>query len=212
MAEKKPSSFARNRELALQLFASQGFGQVSLRKLASHLGLSTAALYSHCSSKEELLFEALEEHYENILSIVSRSTRHRTCRKQALRQIAAAMLELHRCTPWHFLLASRERHCLCSEHLQQIEQLRLRISVQLQQLAGQGAREQRLDSPVVNHLALHLLEQLPVWLSAANLSAECQTALIEDLIQGLWCQLSERRQAPAMTEEPRYAPVQRRSA
>lgn len=208
MKAKPESSFERSRELALQLFASQGFGQVSLRKLASHMGFSTAALYSHCGSKEELLFEALEEHYESMRSIVSRSLRSNMTAKQHLQQIGRAMLELHRRNPSHFLLASRERHCLSEEHRSQIEQLRQSIARHLLHLSNRsmdGGSQQASASQI----ALNLLEQLPLWLAESDLENDEQLLLVEHLIQGVLAQLTQEPKAP---EEHRYAELQRRSA
>ncbi|MCU1719033.1 TetR/AcrR family transcriptional regulator [Pseudomonas sp. 5P_3.1_Bac2] len=212
MTAKKPSSFERNRELALQLFASQGFGQVSLRKLASSLGLSTAALYNHCSSKEELLYEALEEHYENILLIVRRSARSTSNAQQRLHSISRDIAQLHGLAPWRFLLANRERHCLSSDHRQQVEQLRQHIALQLLQLSAPPMDEQSPGAQVASQLALNLLEQLPVWLADSQLNAAGQRPLIEHFIQGALCQLSGLPRTPDIAEEPAYAELQRRSA
>jgi AcrR family transcriptional regulator len=41
--------------VALELFASRGFEQTSLREIAERLGITKAALYYHFSSKRELL-------------------------------------------------------------------------------------------------------------------------------------------------------------
>ncbi|WXL25970.1 TetR/AcrR family transcriptional regulator [Ectopseudomonas mendocina] len=212
MTEKKHSRFEHNRKVALQLFASQGFAQVSLRKLATHMGMSTAALYSHCSSKEELLFDALEEHYENILTIVSRPLRNNGLPRQRLQQISRAIAELYQHGPWLFQLANRERHCLGQAHRQQIEQLRQLIGLHMQQLYAKLLDEPKRCSPAIGQLALNLLEQLPLWLSEANVNAEQQLQLIEHLIQGFFSRLPELREAPAIVEEPHYAELQRRSA
>ena len=61
MHARSAATFDISRERALQLFADEGFGQVSLRRLASHMRISTATLYTHVAGKEELLFDALEE-------------------------------------------------------------------------------------------------------------------------------------------------------
>ncbi|MBV2206228.1 MAG: TetR/AcrR family transcriptional regulator, partial [Pseudomonas sp.] len=47
MHARSAATFEISRERALQLFADEGFGQVSLRRLASHMGISTATLYTH---------------------------------------------------------------------------------------------------------------------------------------------------------------------
>ncbi len=48
------------KEAALELFASGGYGQTSLREVAESLGISKAALYYHFRSKDELLTELLQ--------------------------------------------------------------------------------------------------------------------------------------------------------
>src|SRR5689334_8457349 len=40
---------------ALELFATRGYGQTSLREVAETLGITKAALYYHFSSKDDLL-------------------------------------------------------------------------------------------------------------------------------------------------------------
>ncbi|RMH81683.1 TetR/AcrR family transcriptional regulator, partial [Pseudomonas sp. AOB-7] len=46
---------------ALALFAERGFAQVGMRELALHLGMAAGSLYHHFESKEQLLFELIEE-------------------------------------------------------------------------------------------------------------------------------------------------------
>lgn len=45
---------------ALELFATRGYGQTSLREVAGRLGISKAALYYHFSSKDDLLTALIE--------------------------------------------------------------------------------------------------------------------------------------------------------
>jgi AcrR family transcriptional regulator len=62
--ETLPRSAIDNRsrllDLAGDLFAEQGYAQVSVRELASRLGLTTGAIYSNFRSKGDLLAEVLE--------------------------------------------------------------------------------------------------------------------------------------------------------
>src|SRR5262249_25559337 len=46
---------ARLRELALQLFAEQGYEKTSLREIAEHLGVTKAALDYYFKSKEDIV-------------------------------------------------------------------------------------------------------------------------------------------------------------
>lgn len=55
------------RETALAMFAEHGFQAVSLRKLASALGLHPGSLYCHIKNKHALLFELIEDYEDDLL-------------------------------------------------------------------------------------------------------------------------------------------------
>jgi AcrR family transcriptional regulator len=57
-------------DAAVQAFAERGFHGTSTRTIADAAGLSSAALYVHHGSKEELLFEISKAGHEETLSIV----------------------------------------------------------------------------------------------------------------------------------------------
>lgn len=58
-------SDARRRlfEAGLVLFGERGYEAVSVRDIATHLGLKPMSLYAHVSSKQELLFELMKIGY-----------------------------------------------------------------------------------------------------------------------------------------------------
>jgi AcrR family transcriptional regulator len=60
-------------EAALGAFAERGFHGTSTRNIAERAGLSSAALYVHHQSKEELLFEISKAGHEETLAIVQRA-------------------------------------------------------------------------------------------------------------------------------------------
>ncbi len=47
-------------EIALDLFSQKGFDAVSMREIAEAVGIKKASLYSHFSSKDELLEQIIE--------------------------------------------------------------------------------------------------------------------------------------------------------
>lgn len=49
---------------ALRLFADRGYGATGIRSIAKEAGFSTAALYHHVSSKEELLMDIMRQGFE----------------------------------------------------------------------------------------------------------------------------------------------------
>lgn len=58
----------RIRAAALRLFARHGYAAVSMRQIASEVGVQAGALYLYTPDKETLLFELLCEHMEDLLA------------------------------------------------------------------------------------------------------------------------------------------------
>lgn len=56
------------RRVALKLIHRQGFAAMSLRELASEVGIQPASLYNHISTKQALLFDIVREHMEGMLA------------------------------------------------------------------------------------------------------------------------------------------------
>ena len=54
-------------EIALHLFAERGYAAVSMRQIASKVGLQVGALYNYFPDKQTILSELLINHMENLL-------------------------------------------------------------------------------------------------------------------------------------------------
>ncbi len=61
------------RDVALDMFAREGYANVSLRHIGERIGVHAGSLYNHLESKQSLLFELLEDHLEELIHTV----RHR---------------------------------------------------------------------------------------------------------------------------------------
>lgn len=59
----------RLRQAALELFSRDGYHGVSLRRLASVVGLLPGSLYHHFEGKQDLLFELIEDYELEILQL-----------------------------------------------------------------------------------------------------------------------------------------------
>ena len=56
------------KEAALRLIAQHGFAAVSMRQIASEVGIQAGALYNYISDKQSLLFDLLRDHMEDLLA------------------------------------------------------------------------------------------------------------------------------------------------
>lgn len=161
------SRFERNRPRALQLFAERGFAQVSLRELASHLELTAGSLYNHCSSKEELLQEFIEEHYMALLSLFDRRLQRESA-SATLQEVIQRLIALYESHPLHFQLAVRDANCLKPSQRQYIDRLRQQVQHKLHALLSSAAC---IGPEPTRVAALELFEHAPLWLSRYPLSA-----------------------------------------
>ena len=53
---------------ALKLFAQSGYAAVSMRQIASEVGMQAGALYLYTPDKQTLLFDLMREHMEDLLA------------------------------------------------------------------------------------------------------------------------------------------------
>ena len=71
-ASATPRTDTRRRvqQVALELFAEQGYEKTSLREIAERLGVTKAALYYHFRSKEDIVHSFTEDHYARLDALI----------------------------------------------------------------------------------------------------------------------------------------------
>jgi AcrR family transcriptional regulator len=62
---------ARIQQVALELFAEQGYERTSLREIAERLGVTKAALYYHFKSKEDIVRSFTEDYFGEIDALIA---------------------------------------------------------------------------------------------------------------------------------------------
>ncbi|RTL69054.1 MAG: TetR/AcrR family transcriptional regulator [Pseudonocardiaceae bacterium] len=122
---------------ALDSFAERGFHGTSLKHIAQGSGLSTAALYVHFGSKEELLFALSRRGHAMALEVVRSAATEPDPRQ-------AAILLVRAFTEWHaeFRTVARivqyELAALTPEHRADVADLRRGIERVVQELIERG--------------------------------------------------------------------------
>ncbi|MCJ8207968.1 TetR/AcrR family transcriptional regulator [Pseudomonas sp. RGM2987] len=182
---ERQSRFVETRLKALELFARHGFSRVGMRDLATGMGIKPGSIYNHIESKETLLFELIEELYEQLLDGAGRVTRRKTAPEVRLRSLLEAHLLLHERMGAHFRLAEYDLHCLNEEQQGLILSLRRRYEEYLihtiEQLTGKPtsvARRAALSGVV------SLLNQLPAWVAELQVNQEARRKLLHDMVMG----------------------------
>jgi AcrR family transcriptional regulator len=91
---RKPDTRSRIQEIALELFAEQGYEKTSLREIAERLGVTKAALYYHFKTKDDIvasLFEDFLGHVDAIVEWARAQTIDDEVRKEIVRRYAVIL-------------------------------------------------------------------------------------------------------------------------
>jgi AcrR family transcriptional regulator len=62
---------ARIQQVALEMFAEQGYERTSLREIAERLGVTKAALYYHFKSKEDIVQSFTEDYFDRLDALIA---------------------------------------------------------------------------------------------------------------------------------------------
>jgi AcrR family transcriptional regulator len=68
--QRRGDTRQRIQDVALDLFAEQGYEKTSLREIAEHLDVTKAALYYHFKTKEEILVSVFDDRTRPILDLI----------------------------------------------------------------------------------------------------------------------------------------------
>lgn len=199
------SRFAEYRDKVLELFASKGFGQVGMRELATSLGLTPGSLYHHYPSKQHLLFDLIEEVYEELLATLGRIEKQAPAKRDRVNNLIRAHLNLHQEMPWHFRLAERDSGCLNEEQQDQVRDLREQYERKLLQMLGTRPRASEPAQRAAGRAIAALLNSAPSWLAQYSLDERERDNLMEDMMGGAIERLlspKRRHQVPSSDASP----------
>jgi len=100
MARSRASDYDDKRRAILnrsaELFSEHGYDRASMNKIAQACGVSKANLYHYYKDKEELLFDVIRFHLEELLDVVEAADRPGLSPTERLRALVGALLEAYR--------------------------------------------------------------------------------------------------------------------
>lgn len=178
------ANFEERRDKAMALFAEKGFGQVSMRELAAHVGLTPGSLYHHFPSKQDLLYDLIEELYEELQATLDQGRRALARGQAVLPCLVAAHWQLHQERPLQFRLAERDFCCLSEDQQARLANVRARYEKGLLHLIAPQARLQGQALVATGHVVATLLKQLPGLLRERGLDDAQAQGLMESLLVG----------------------------
>ncbi|WP_426755927.1 TetR/AcrR family transcriptional regulator [Myxococcus sp. Y35] len=154
-------------ETALQLFASRGYHDTSIRDLATALELRPSALYAHFASKDQVLAELVrighEAHYEALQAALSAAEPTPAAQVRALVQ---AHTRVHAEHPQLGLVVNEEFYALTPELAAPAQALREQASATLLETIQRGMAQGQFSPPhpVVTAAAIAAMGvRIPYW-------------------------------------------------
>ncbi|NTX10695.1 TetR/AcrR family transcriptional regulator [Myxococcus sp. CA051A] len=145
-----PSDGTRRRilETALQLFASRGYHDTSIRDLAKVLELQPSALYAHFASKEHVLAELVrighEAHHEALQTALKESAPEP---RQQVRALVRAHTRTHALHPQLAVVVNEELYALTPELAAPAVALRDKSAALLAEVIERGVAQKSFSPP-----------------------------------------------------------------
>ena len=125
------------RDAALRLFAHNGYAAVSMRAIATKVGVQAGALYNYTPDKQTLLFNLLHDHMEELLEAhqddITRSPLDR------LHHFVDFHIRFHADRPDEVFISYMELRNLTDENFNVVETLRRSYEDRLETILQQGA-------------------------------------------------------------------------
>ncbi|MDA9672009.1 TetR/AcrR family transcriptional regulator [Paracoccaceae bacterium] len=152
-------------EIALHQFAERGYAAVSMRQIASKVGLQAGALYNYFPDKQTILADLLINHMENLLQ---------TWHKQKLPQKPDKLLEFfvdfhieyHLNRPEEVFIAYMELRNLNPDNFQKIEKLRNKYERILSKILTVGVNKNLFsceNTKVTSLAIIGMLKEVHTW-------------------------------------------------
>ena len=162
-------TLAAIREAGLDLIHERGFEAVSLRQLATRVGLQPGSLYNHIETKQDLLFDLIHNHMVTLLQSVDAELDGIEDPLARLKAFIAFHLTYHIERKREVYIGSSELRSLEPKNRKKIVALRRAYEERLCSILERGA-EKRLfkidDIPVSAYAILAMLTGICTWYDA----------------------------------------------
>ena len=152
-------------QIALYLFAERGYAAVSMRQIASKVGLHVGALYNYFPDKQTILSDLLINHMENLLE---------TWHSQKLPEQSDKLLEFfvdfhieyHLNRPEEVFIAYMELRNLNPDNFKKIERLRNKYERILSEILTTGVNKNLFscnETKVTSLAIIGMLKEVNTW-------------------------------------------------
>ncbi|MEO0938535.1 MAG: TetR/AcrR family transcriptional regulator [Pseudomonadota bacterium] len=125
----------RVRDAAMRLFAQSGYSAVSMRQIASAVGVQAGALYNYTADKQTLLFDLMQAHMDELLDALPPRAGDPMADLETFVRFHIAH---HHARPEAVFISYMELRSLKPENFARIEELRKRYEDHLEAILRDG--------------------------------------------------------------------------
>jgi AcrR family transcriptional regulator len=157
------------RAAALRLFARHGFAAVSMRALATEVGVQAGALYNYTPDKQTLLFSLLQDHMNDLLSACDNDPSQSAVDR--LRQFVDFHIRFHADRPDEVFISYMELRNLTPENFAEVEALRRQYEDRLETILRNGAAAGDFaiaDTKIATLAVIAMLTGVNTWFRAGG--------------------------------------------
>src|SRR6201987_2159720 len=161
-----PKTMEAIRRAGLRLIFEHGYEAMSLRQLAAEVGIQAGSLYNHISTKQELLFDLVQDHINELLRQLDRALEGKDGPVEKLRAFVAFHVLYHMTKKREVFIANSELRSLEAKNYEAIVALRGAYEQRLADILADGAAKGVFavaDVQVATFAIIALLTGLCTW-------------------------------------------------
>jgi AcrR family transcriptional regulator len=181
-----PKTMEAIRKAGLRLIFEHGYEAMSLRQLAAEVGIQAGSLYNHISTKQELLFDLIQDHINELLRQLDRAMEGKQHPDEKLRAFVAFHVTYHMTRKREVFIANSELRSLEPKNYEAIVALRGAYEQRLAAILADGVEQGTFevgDIQVATFAILALLTGLCTWYRpGGRLTREAIIAAHEKLV------------------------------
>jgi AcrR family transcriptional regulator len=181
-----PKTLEAIRRAGLRLIFEHGYEAMSLRQLAAEVGIQSGSLYNHIATKQDLLFDLVREHINELLRQLDRALQGKELPIEKLRAFVAFHVTYHMTKKREVFIANSELRSLEPKNYDAIVALRGAYEQRLAQILSEGVSDgtfEVADIQVTTYAILALLTGICTWYRpGGRLTTEAIVAAHEKLV------------------------------
>ncbi|MES5483232.1 TetR/AcrR family transcriptional regulator [Bradyrhizobium sp. INPA03-11B] len=161
-----PTTLEAIRKAGVRLIFEHGYEAMSLRQLAAEVGIQAGSLYNHISTKQDLLFDLVQDHINDLLRELDQALEGKADPVERLRAFVAFHVTYHMTRKREVFIANSELRSLDAKNYDAVVALRGAYEQRLAQILTDGASEgvfEVVDIQVATFAILALLTGLCTW-------------------------------------------------